>query len=227
MADVQALNNQQQINQLLNTGKSEQLDSNKEALGKDAFLRLMIAQLNNQDPLSPQDNSEFVAQLAQFSTVEGIGNLNDSFSSFSNNMSSSQALQASSLVGRNVQVKTDVAQFNGTNLVKGFIELPAATSQVEISVFSPNGDLVKSIPMGSLAAGDHSFNWNGLDNDGVAVPAANYRVRAEALIDGSMNQIDTFVGVNVDSVTLGTGGDVSLNLSAIGNVPLSQVRTIN
>ena len=227
MNDVQSLNSQQQIQKLLNTTGPEQLDSNKEALGKDAFLRLMITQLNNQDPLSPQDNSEFVAQLAQFSTVEGIGNLNNSFSSFASNMSSSQALQASSLVGRNVQVKTNVAGFNGTNSVKGFVDLPAATGQVDVSVFSPSGDLVKVIPMGTLAAGDHTFSWNGLDENGAAVPAGNYSVRADALIDGDMTQIDTYVGVNVDSVTLAAGGDVSLNLSGIGNVPLSQIRTIN
>ena len=90
-----------------------QIDSDRFAtgdeLGKDQFLELLVAQMNNQDPLSPQENGEFIAQLAQFSTVEGIGNLNTSMESLLSGYQSSQALQASSLVGRTVIVPADQA----------------------------------------------------------------------------------------------------------------------
>ncbi|RZA13333.1 MAG: flagellar biosynthesis protein FlgD, partial [Proteobacteria bacterium] len=80
-----------------------------QALGKDAFLQLLVTQLKNQNPLSPQDNGAFVAQLAQFSSLEGINTLNDSVNNISSNFSSSQALQASSLVGRSIITQTDKA----------------------------------------------------------------------------------------------------------------------
>lgn len=228
MQDVQSLNGQQYIQNLLNPS-STQTNSGlpqNESLGKDAFLRLMITQLNNQDPLNPQENAEFVAQLAQFSTVEGIDNLNTSFSGFSNSMSSSQALQASSLVGRQVQVQTDRANYDGAASVNGFVELSAATANAQVSVFNAGGELVRTIDLGNLPAGQHGFSWDGQNASGTDMPAGSYLFRTQALIDGQQSELDTFLGVNVDSVTLAKSGDVSLNLAGVGTVPLSQVRTI-
>ena len=105
-----------------------QLDSDRFAtgneLGKDQFLQLLVAQMNNQDPLSPQENGEFIAQLAQFSTVEGIDNLNGSMESLLSGYQSSQALQASSMVGRTVIVPTDQAVVDTSAGLEGSRRLP-------------------------------------------------------------------------------------------------------
>ena len=93
-------------------------EKNKE-LDKNAFLELMVAQLNNQDPLNPQENGDFIAQLAQFSSVEGIDNLNSTVEVMSSSLQSSQALQASALVGRTVHVKTDSSFLAPEGLTSG------------------------------------------------------------------------------------------------------------
>ena len=103
----------------------------KETLGKNAFLELMITQLQNQDPLSPQQNGEFISQLAQFSSVEGLNNLNASVSGMAASLRSTQALQASTLVGRSVRVPSDTTLFDGAAPLTGAVVLPEATSRAQ------------------------------------------------------------------------------------------------
>jgi len=103
-------------------------------LGKNEFLNLLVAQLNNQDPLSPQDNGEFIAQLAQFSTVEGVDKLNTSMESMLSGYQSSQALQASSLVGRKVIIPTDKAVVDTSETFKASLVLPATSGNVYVNV---------------------------------------------------------------------------------------------
>jgi len=98
----------------------------KKALGKDAFLQLLVTQLKNQNPLEPQDNGEFVAQLAQFSSLEGITTLNDTVSGLASNYNSSQALQASSLVGRSVIAPSDKSVVDTSKSFSGTIAVPAS-----------------------------------------------------------------------------------------------------
>src|SRR5689334_1340354 len=98
------------------------------ALGKDAFLQLLVTQLKNQNPLDPQDNSAFVAQLAQFSSLEGITTLNDTVSGIAGNYNSSQALQASSLVGRSVIAQTDKAVVDTSKSLNGTVVVPTSVS---------------------------------------------------------------------------------------------------
>ena len=133
------------------------------ALGKDAFLQLLVTQLKNQNPLDPQDNTAFVAQLAQFSSLEGITTLNDTVNSLSGGLQSSQALQASSLVGRSVIVQTNEAYvdpasgkpFNGTVVVKD------ADSKPVITITDADGEVVRTLEMGSQKAGNADFTWDG------------------------------------------------------------------
>ena len=105
-----------------------------QSLGKDAFLQLLVTQLKNQNPLSPQDNGAFVAQLAQFSSLEGINTLNDSVNNISSNFSSSQALQASSLVGRSIIIQTDKAMVDTSKSMTGSVDVKTATGNVTVKV---------------------------------------------------------------------------------------------
>jgi flagellar basal-body rod modification protein FlgD len=135
----------------------------KNTLGKDAFLQLLVTQLKNQNPLEPQDNGAFVAQLAQFSSLEGITTLNDTVSGIAGNYNSSQALQASSLVGRSVITPGDKAVVDTSKSMNGSVVVPGSVAGVTLKIADKDGKTVRTIDMGSQTAGDASFIWDGKD----------------------------------------------------------------
>jgi len=201
-----------------------QSSTNKE-LGKNEFLNLLVAQLNNQNPLEPQGNGEFIAQLAQFSQVEGIEKLNTSMGSLLSGYQSSQALQASSMVGRKVIIPTDKAVVDTSESFKASLLLPTSSSNVYVNVYDRAGTAVSRINMGEQAAGNVSFIWDGKDASGNLLPPGTYKFEAQASYQGETKGLQTMLPANVDSVTLG-GSELMLNLAGLGTVPLSQVQVI-
>ncbi|KTB63549.1 UNVERIFIED_ORG: flagellar basal-body rod modification protein FlgD [Pseudomonas fluorescens] len=200
-----------------------------QALGKDAFLQLLVTQLKNQNPLSPQDNGAFVAQLAQFSSLEGINTLNDSVNAISSNFSSSQALQASSLVGRSIITQTDKAMVDTSKSMTGSVAVTAATGNVSVKITDKDGNVVRTIDMGAQSAGDSSFIWDGKNDNGEVAPAGTYTFAASTKNDkGDAVALLTSLPATVTSVTLSkTGGEMLLNLAGgMGSVKLSQIQTI-
>ena len=196
-------------------------------LGKNEFLNLLVAQLNNQDPLSPQDNGEFIAQLAQFSTVEGVDKLNTSMESMLSGYQSSQALQASSLVGRKVIIPTDKAVVDTSETFKASLVVPATSSNVYVNVYDSAGSVVNRINMGQQAAGNVSFMWDGKDSSGKVLPPGTYKFQAQASYGADTKALTTMLPANVDSVTLGqNGGELMLNLAGLGSIGLSKVQVI-
>ncbi|MDH4562719.1 flagellar hook assembly protein FlgD [Pseudomonas sp. BN411] len=196
-------------------------------LGKNEFLELLVAQLNNQDPLAPQENGEFIAQLAQFSQVEGIEKLNSSMGSLLSGYQSSQALQASSLVGRKVIVPSDKAVVDTAETFKASANLPISSSNVWVNVYDNAGTLVNRINLGEQPAGSVSFMWDGKDSSGKVMPPGTYKFEAQAQYSGETKALYTMLPANVDSVTLGqNGGELMLNLAGIGSVGLSKVQVI-
>lgn len=143
---------------------SNSSDPKTNELGRDAFLELMVAQLNNQNPLEPTDNQAFVAQLAQFSTVEGIDNLNTTMESMQTRFNSVSALQASSMVGQSVIVdgnKTGLLLNGG--IVSGYTELESSAADIKLSIETPDGQLLEQIPLGAHGKGAMSVRWDGLN----------------------------------------------------------------
>ena len=209
-------------------GDASKAATGKQALGKDAFLQLLVTQLKNQNPLDPQDNSAFVAQLAQFSSLEGITTLNSTVSSLAGNYSSSQALQASSLVGRNVIVQTNTVQLDDPSKgMTGSVTVPSSIAGGTVSITDSSGTVVRTIDLGSRAAGSASFTWDGKDKDGNLVKTGTYTVKANASINGTATDLATYLPATVNSVTISqTGGELMLNLSGKGTVALSKVQTI-
>lgn len=202
------------------TGKSKEL-------GKNEFLELLVAQLNNQNPLEPQENGEFIAQLAQFSQVEGIEKLNTSMGSLLSGYQSSQALQASSLVGRKVIVPADKAVVDTSETFKASLVLPVSSSNVYVNVYDSTGKAVNRVNLGQQAAGNVSFMWDGKDSSGNLIPPGTYKFEAQATYPDGTKGLYTLLPANVDSVVLGqNGSEMKLNLAGIGAVPLSQVQTI-
>jgi flagellar basal-body rod modification protein FlgD len=206
--------------------RQDQKSTASNELGADDFMKLMIAQMQNQDPMSPMDNGDFIAQLAQFSASSGIQDLNTSFSSLSSSLQSYQALQASSLVGRSVLVSSGNGMLDAGGTVDGKINLSATTQQLSLGVYDQSGVLVRRIPMGMQSAGAVPFRWDGIGDDGNAVPAGVYELRAEALVDGETTAMETLVFSDVESVSLSARGGVLLNLAGIGTADLSDVYQI-
>ncbi|TWI53564.1 flagellar basal-body rod modification protein FlgD [Pseudomonas duriflava] len=197
------------------------------SLGKDDFLKLLVTQLNNQSPLDPQDNSEFVAQLAQFSSVESLQNLNSSVNGIATSYKSAQALQASSLVGRSVIAQTDSALVDSSKSFNGALALPVASNDVSVGVYNSAGSLIKKIELGSQNAGNVDFIWDGTDEQGNKVEPGLHTFKAIGMIDGAPLALSTYLPATVNSVTLGQdGSEMQLNLAGLGSVTLSQVQMI-
>lgn len=200
-----------------------------QSMGKDAFLQLLVTQLKNQDPLSPQDNGAFVSQLAQFSSLEGINNLNDSVNNISSNYSSSQALQASSLVGRSIITQTDKALVDTSKSMTGSVAVTAATGDVSVKITDKDGVVVRTLDMGAQSAGSSDFIWDGKNDAGKVAAAGTYTFTATTKNDaGDTVALATSLPATVNSVTLSqTGGEMLLNLAGgMGSVKLSQIQTI-
>ncbi len=221
MADVNGVNNQSNVFTDLNKEPEAKSASQEQS---DMFMQLLIASLKNQDPTNPAETSEYMQQISDMSMVEGINNLNSSIEGLSGSLLSSQtALQASSLVGQKVFVKTDEAiADSSTGIIDGVIELGSSASEVQISVFNQAGELVDQVSMGPQASGDVNFNWQLKEG----MQLGGYRFEATATISGESKSAPVFVGQNVDSVTLGQNGvGMKINIPG-GSVSLDEIKQI-
>jgi flagellar basal-body rod modification protein FlgD len=198
-------------------------------LGGTDFLTLMLAQLKNQDPTSPVDSNTFLSQLAQLSEVQGITSLNTSFSTLSSSLSSSQALQASSLLGHQALVNTNTTTVAAGAPVTGAVNVPQTTSQVVLNISDSSGALVSQINLGAQPAGLTSFAWNGQTSSGAQAPAGTYTLTAQyAGATSGGTAATTLVNGTVESVSMGAGTTgLTLNVAGIGSVPFSSVQQIS
>jgi flagellar basal-body rod modification protein FlgD len=224
MSDIGGL---QGIN-LSDIGLNTPLTAEKDKSEKNEFLQLFVTQLRNQNPLEPRDGAEYLGQLAQFSTLEGIRNMETAFNKIANTLNSNQALQASSLVGKNVGDKTDSGLYLQGSKVNGNIDVPAHVANLELEIRNEFGELVKTIKMNAVERGDLAFSWDGLDDNGNAQPSGVYRFAAKAAVQGQETQLETYLSANVDSVTINKNGQpVTLNVSGYGKVSMEDIRTIS
>lgn len=195
-------------------------------MGQDMFMKLMVAQLKNQNPLKPQDGAEFLSQLAQFSTVTGIQDLQKSFSSFSSTMNEEQALQAANLVGKSVLVPASQGLLGATGELSGELTLPSSATDVTVRILGPNGVQLRSIDLGEQAAGQVSFDWDGLREDGTRGDPGLYKIKAEALVDGQTMALQTQVRSPVDSVSLGGAKGIEVDLGVLGRYAMKDIQEI-
>ncbi|MDX1458492.1 MAG: flagellar hook assembly protein FlgD [Marinobacter sp.] len=196
-------------------------------LGKTEFMELMLAQLKNQNPLEPQANGEFIAQLAQFSSLEEMQKVSGSVDNMVGEFRSAQALQASAMVGRSVLVPGTAGQLEAGGELSGNVAVQASTSDLRVSIKNSAGELVRQIELGSAQTGYHAFSWDGTNEDGEALPPGKYEVVAEGSYPGGTEQLGTLISANVDSVSLGSAGEITLNLASMGSIALSDVYQIN
>ncbi|TPH17127.1 flagellar hook assembly protein FlgD [Litorilituus lipolyticus] len=188
------------------------------------FFALLTKELANQDPTKPVDNNEMISQMTAFSTTDGVQKLNDQFDSFASSMTSSQALQASSLVGRSVLVKDNVFGMNEGENVKGKLVTDKPASNVVIYVENTAGEVIQTVPVGSVDKGEFGFTWNGQTSNGEAAQAGAYRFRVVGLVEGKASELEAMTYRKVDSVTLaGAGGNIMLNLNGGSAMALADV----
>ena len=211
------------------TSSTSTASANGVTLGGTDFLTLMLAQLKNQDPTSPVDSNEFLSQLASLSEVQGITQLNSSFSALSNSLVSGQALQASSLLGHQALVASSTATLSTAGgTVTGAVSVPQTSSDVTLNITNSSGVLVNSINLGAQSAGLANFTWNGQTTSGSTAPAGTYSLSAQVSGVTGGTAITTLVGGTVDSVTMGSGSTgLTLNISGLGSVPFSSVQQIS
>ncbi|MBC7193215.1 flagellar hook assembly protein FlgD [Marinobacter sp.] len=196
-------------------------------LGRGEFMELMLAQLKNQNPLEPQENGAFIAQLAQFSSLEEMQKLSGTVDDVAGQFRSTQALQASAMVGRSVLAPSSVGILGAEGSIKGTIEVPASTGSLKVSIENASGERIRQLDLGSAGQGVKSFHWDGTDGNGNELPPGSYKIIAEGSYPGGPQQLGTMVNANVDSVSLGQNGRVTLNLAGMGSIDLSEVRQIN
>ena len=196
-------------------------------LGQAEFLELMTSQLKFQDPLKPMENGDFLGQMAQFGTVSGINELNSNFGNMSNSLQSNQALQASTLVGRQVMAPSDSGFLGASTPLSGAIELEQSASDVIITVKNANGQIVNRSSLGNQQAGLVEFEWDGLDEAGNRLAAGEYQISAEVNRGGSISAGSLFAVIDVESVSIGAGGqDLTLAVSGGREITMADVRKI-
>ncbi len=168
------------INQAATAATQNKKDRNETGniLGKEDFLTLLVAQLQNQDPLNPDDPTEFTAQLAQFSSLEQLFNLNDSMNGVATAVSDSQKLSALSLIGKEVTYADSDFSFGGTPVQVGYsLDGPAEQVRLQLQL---DGATVATLDGNELNAGDHFLNWNGLTDEGAPAPVGDYTIVIQA-----------------------------------------------
>ena len=202
-----------QLKSLQESKKQEQV-TGKQDLKQEDFLSLLTKQLAQQDPFKPVSNEQMIAQMASFATVDGIGKMNTQFESLNSSMTSNQALQASSVVGRDVLVPGAAGVKAADGGMPAMIKLPQAVDNLVVRIENEMGQLVSSFDVGAKPAGDTRVDWNGKDENGNPLPAGKYKVKAAGLLDGESTEFPVSTYANVNSVLLGKGdGNVLLNLA--------------
>lgn len=193
-------------------------------------MKLLITQMKNQDPLNPMDNAEVTSQMAQLSTVTGIEKMNSTLSAFISSMQSTQALQASSLIGRAVLVEGSstylaASETEGESEAYFGVELPVGADNLKVNIKDASGNVVKTINLTNQAAGISQLSWNGYSEDGTKLANGRYTIEATATTGNSTVASTTLSYEQVMSVSSGTDG-IKLNLSNLAAITTDKIKQI-
>jgi flagellar basal-body rod modification protein FlgD len=189
---------------------------------QDRFLKLLVAQMSNQDPMNPMDNAQMTSQIAQINTVTGIQALNDTMKGMTSQMSAMQVLQAGNLVGHSVLAEGNKVAFSDATTGVGAVELAADASDVTILVKTPGGQTVDTVSLGALKAGQHGFTLDASNYP--ADTELNFTVVASS--GGKFVESTALMHDKVVAVSSGADGGLTLNLQSGGNTPYKSVRAV-
>lgn len=204
----------------------------EDKLGRDAFMKLFLAQMNHQDPLNPMDTTQFSSQLAQFSTLEQLYNVNTNLESIEGIQSGDSKYNALGLMGKEVQAQSESLVLNGESPAKGAFYLDSSAEACIVRVYNGNGEAIKDIDLKGLPAGTHSFEWDGRDDDGNTCAAGVYHYDVSALSpDGDMVSVEKYIQGTVTRISLFEEepviyvNDTPMNMEQIVNIKISSDET--
>jgi flagellar basal-body rod modification protein FlgD len=210
------------VNTALGASPSSSATPTTAAEMQDRFLKLLVAQINSQDPLNPMDNAQMTSQMAQINTVGGIQQLNETLEGITSQFGAMQMLQASSLVGRNIlRPGTDLVRDSVTGLVGSAFDLGGTASAVKIEILSPTGNVLGTVNTGSLPQGRHAFSWDASAYAGM--PNLNYRLTA---VNGDKPVVTKPYSTDRVQAVGMTDGQLTLGLGSGKNVPYASVAAI-
>ena len=218
--------------QILTTAQyeEEQLtrDTSRDDMGRDAFLKLFTTQLNNQDPLSPMENEAFVAQLAQFSTLEANYDMRDSMDAMVGGVRNERMLQSANLVGKRVAVEGGFFSSSQGELIQGRIDLEHGADSVIMSIYDANGELVHRDTSGKQLPGVVNMAWSGYNTKGELAPSGDYRMTASYIRHGKLETAPVTTLTEVRSVSWNPNSqEMSLEVGNGSMVSMSDVKRIS
>jgi flagellar basal-body rod modification protein FlgD len=192
-----------------------------EASAQDRFLTMLVAQMQNQDPLNPMDNAQVTSQMAQINTVTGIEKLNSSITSMISQLMQAQTMQGASLVGRDVLVPGNSMYMVEGQGRAGF-ELAGKADKVTVEVLDGGGQVIDTIELGAMDQGRHHFNWKPDDAEGIGA-AVNYRITASS--GKSSIPVTTYTRDTVGAVSA-NGSSLELDLYGGSTVSYDKVKAV-
>jgi flagellar basal-body rod modification protein FlgD len=199
-----------------------------DSVDKNAFLKIFLAQMQNQDPLNPMDGTEFTSQLAQFSSLEQLYNVNTNLQSLQTSTGNSTRYQAMDFCGKEVTAEGDQLTLGQDGSAKGQFQLQSQ-AECTVQVKDSSGSVVRTIPLGVLSAGRQTFSWDGLDASGNRIASGNYTFSVNASDEtGSPVLADTMVTGTVTRVNLEGDspilyvGDIPIDLNEVLDIATSE-----
>ena len=200
----------------------------EDKLGRDAFMKLFLAQLNQQDPLNPMDTTQFSAQLAQFSTLEQLFNVNENLESIKSLENSGNQYQVLDLIGKEVQANSDTIVLNNGKAAKGSFYL-GEPAECIVHILNDQGTKMKDIYIGVVDAGNQEFEWDGFDSRGNLHTSGEYSYTVSAMSNsGNLVSVDKYTQGTVTGVTMDSSdpviyvNDTPLYMSQIVNVKMNE-----
>lgn len=189
-------------------------------VAQDRFLKLLVAQLNNQDPMNPMDNAQMTSQMAQINTVTGIQQVNDTLKNMGDQFTAMQMLQGSNMVGRDVLLASNTLSIS-EGKAAGVVSLAARAESVKIDILSPAGTVIDTINLGAVGAGQHNFSWDASKYSA----SGNPTFKVTATLGGKAIDNTAMVRAKVQSVS-SEDGVMNVQLAGRSAVPYSSIKAI-
>ncbi|MFP4647728.1 MAG: flagellar hook assembly protein FlgD [Halorhodospira sp.] len=207
--------------------ESEEEEGDSQNIGHEDFLELMMTQLENQDPMDPQDSDQMMGQIAQFTTASGVEQLQSDFEKFFEHMRSDQSLRAAQLVGREVVTESRQARLPEEGEMEALLALERSAPNLTVEIENEAGEQVHREQLGEMEAGEHTFTWDGTTEDGQRLPQGQYQLNAYVEDGDKQESVPTLVGAPVTSVSVGRDGQPpELSVAGLGEMSLSEVQRI-
>jgi len=188
------------------------------------FMKLLVAQMQNQDPLNPMDNAQMTSQIAQLQTVSGINQLNTTVQSLLSNYQSVQQLQSTSMLGRQVLVPGDALTVVNQK-ASVYFDLPQASDSTQVLVKDDSGKVLRTMNVGTQSAGIQTVQWDGKNDAGTQLADGSYKFEVQAQRNGVALDATKLSSGQVQSVSMGSSG-ARLNIPSLGSFAMADVKEV-